>query len=101
MYMYIYFQQNWVNRSVITVHTNLFAKIANCINLQLPIVNLKTTRTCIIVKRTCILIFSKTGLADQSKPCTQIYLQKMANYIYLQLAIRISKNPAFRTCTTP
>ena len=25
-YMYINFKQNWVNRSVITVHTNLFAK---------------------------------------------------------------------------
>ena len=24
--MYINFKQNWVNRSVITVHTNLFAK---------------------------------------------------------------------------
>ena len=36
-YMYINFQQNWVSRSVKTVHTNLFAKIANCINLQLAI----------------------------------------------------------------
>ena len=36
---YINFQQNRVNRSVITVHTNIFAKkIASCINLQLPIV---------------------------------------------------------------
>ena len=25
-YMYINFQQNWVSRSVKTVHTNLFAK---------------------------------------------------------------------------
>ena len=54
----------------------------------------------IIVKRTCTSIFSKIGLVDQSKPCTQIYLQKIANYINLQLAIRISKNQAFRTCTT-
>ena len=58
-------------------------------------------QTCIIVKRTCISIFSKIGLVDQSKPCTQIYLQKFANCINLQLAIRISKNHAFRTCTTP
>ena len=36
-----------------------------------------------------------------TKPCTQIYLQKIANCINLQLAIRISKNQAFRTCTTP
>ena len=32
-YMHINFQQNRVSRSVKTVHTNLFAKIANCINL--------------------------------------------------------------------
>ena len=34
--------------------------------------------TCIIVKRTCtcISIFSKIELVDQSKLCTQIYLQK-------------------------
>ena len=36
--MHINFQQNRVNRSVITVHTNLVAKkIASCINLQLQI----------------------------------------------------------------
>ena len=76
-YMYINFQQNRVCRSVKTVHTNLFAKIASCINLQLPIVILKNRlfQTCIIVKRTCISIFSKIVLVDQSKPCTQIYLQ--------------------------
>ena len=57
-------------------------------------------QTCIIVKRTCISIFSKIGIVDQSKLCTQVYLQKFANCIDLQLAIRISKNHAFRTCTT-
>ena len=36
-YMYVNFPQNPVARSVKTVHTNLFAKIANCINLQLAI----------------------------------------------------------------
>ena len=35
--------------------------------------------TCIIVQRTCIAIFSRIGLVDQSKPCTQIYFQKIAN----------------------
>ena len=50
---------------------------------------------------TYISIFSKIGLVDLSKPCTQIYLQKIANCINLQLANRISKNQAFRTCTTP
>ena len=102
--MHINFQQNQANRSVITVHTNVFAKkIASCINLQLPIAIFKNRpfQTCIIVKRTCISIFSKIGLVDQSKLCTQIYLQKFANCINLQLAIIISKNNAFRTCTTP
>ena len=102
-YMYINFQHNQVNRSGITVHTNLFAKIASCINLQLPIVIFKNRlfQTCIIVNRTCISIFSKIGLVDQSKPCTQIYLQKIANCINLQLAVRISKNHAFRHAQPP
>ena len=72
-------------------------------NLQLPINFFLSQlfQTCIIVKRTCISIFSKIELVDQSKPCTQIYLQKFANCITLQLAIRFSKNHAFQTCTTP
>ena len=41
MYMYINFLQNRVCRSVKTVRTNLFDNMANCINLQLPIVILK------------------------------------------------------------
>ena len=79
--MYINFQQNRANRSVITVHTNVFAKKkASCMNLQLPIKFLKNRlfQTCIIVKRTCLSIFSKIGLVDQSKPCTQVYLEKFA-----------------------
>ena len=93
-YMHINVQQNRVNRSVITVHTNLFAKhIASCINLQLPIRILKNPsfQTCIIVKRTCISNFSTIGLGDLSKPCTQIYLQKIASCINLQLPIVILK----------
>ena len=102
--MYINFQQNRVKAQVMTVLTNLFAKnIASCINLLLRIIIFKNRlfQTCIIVKRTYTSIFSKIGLVDQSKPCTQIYLQKNANCINLQLAIRILKNHAFRTCTTP
>ena len=78
-------------------------KIASCINLQLPIAIFKNRlfQTCIIAKRTCISIFSTIGLVDQSKLCTQIYLQKFAYCINLQLTIRILKNHAFRTCTTP
>ena len=72
-------------------------------NLQLPIYFFlnRHFQTCIIVKRTCISIFSKIGLVDQSKTCTQIYLQKFLNCNNLQLAIRILKNHAYRTCTTP
>ena len=77
------------------VRTKIFAKkIASYINLQLPIVILKKNRffqTCVIVKRTCISIFSKLGLVDQSKPCTLIYLQILASCINLQLPIAILK----------
>ena len=52
------------------------------------------------VKRTCTSIFSKIGLVDQSKPCTQIYLQNNVSCINLQLAIRILKNHAFETRIT-
>ena len=33
-YNYFNFQQNWVSRSVKTVHTNVFAKIISCIDLH-------------------------------------------------------------------
>ena len=36
-------------------------------------------------------IFRKIGLKDQSKLCTQIYLQKIASCINLQLPIEILK----------
>ena len=99
-YMQVKYQLNREKRFVKTVNTK---NKLNCINLQLPIAIFKNRpfQTCIIVKRTCISIFSKIGLVDQSKLCTQIYLQKLANCINLQLAIRISKYHAFRTCTTP
>ena len=52
--------------------------IASCINLQLPIVIFKNRlfQACIFVKRTCMSIFSKIGLVDESKTCIQIYLRK-------------------------
>ena len=81
---------------VITVHTNVFTK-----KFAIEIFKNRLFQTCVIVKRTCVSTFSKIGLVDQSKLCTQIYLQKFANCINLQLAIRISKNHAFRTCTIP
>ena len=99
-YMHVKYQLNQDKRFVKTVNTK---NKLNCMNLQLPIAIFKNRpfQTWIIVKCTCISIFSKIGLVDQSKLCTQIYLQKFANCINLQLAIRISKNHVFRTCTTP
>ena len=99
-YMQVKYQLNRDTRFVKTVNTK---NKLNCINLQLPIAIFKNRpfQTCLIVKRTCISIFSKIGLLDQSKLCTQISLQKFASCINLQLAVRISKNHAFRTCTTP
>ena len=102
--MYINFQQNRANRSVITVHTNVFAKnrkLHEFATTNIFFLKNRHFQTCIIVKRTCISIFSKIGLVDQSKTCTQIYLQNFLNCNNLQLAIRILKNHAYRTCTTP
>ena len=85
------------------MHTNLFAKSRKLHNLQLPILILKKNQlfqTCIILQCTCISIFSKIRLVDQSKPCTQIYLQIIINCINLQLAIPISRNHSFQTWIT-
>ena len=86
--MYINFQQNRINRSVITVHTNIFRK-------KYKLYKFATTKnrlfqTCIIVKRTCISIFSKIGLVDQSKTCIQTYLRK--NRKLHKFATNILKN---------
>ena len=78
-YMYINFQKNQVKTQVMTTCTQIYSqKIASCISLQLLIIIFqhRLFQTCIIVKCNCISIFSKIGLVDQSKPCTQIYLQK-------------------------
>ena len=78
-YMYINFQQNRINRSVITVHTNVFRKKCKLYKFATTNSNFLKNRlfqTCIIVKRTCISIFSNIGFVDQSKTCTQIYLRK-------------------------
>ena len=77
-----------------TVFDGICQKNAICINLQPPIVFFfkRLLKTCIIIKRTCILIFSKIGLIDQSKPCAQIYSQKIA------ICIVIFLNRLFHTC---
>ena len=72
--MYIDFQQNRLCRSVKTVHTNLFAKIANCINLQLAIRISKNQafRTCTTPSRTFRPILSSIGLLGNKLPRKEI-----------------------------
>ena len=58
------FRQNWVNIYL--------QKIASCINLQLPVVYFekkKLFQTCIILKHTCISIFSKNRLSRSIEIC--------------------------------
>ena len=81
----------------------MLQKMASCINLQLPIVILKKSilldmhhhKTYMYINfqqnLTCISIFSKLWLVDQSKPCTLIYWQNIARCINLQLPIVILK----------
>ena len=45
--------------------------------------------------------FQQNQVSRSVKTVHTIYLQKFANCINLQLAIRILKNHAFRKCTTP
>ena len=80
-YMHINFQQNCVIGSVKTVLTNIFTKkmqVAYICNYTNNIFFNQLLQTCIIIKRTCISIFSNIGFVDQSKPCTQMYLPKIA-----------------------
>ena len=56
-YNYFNFQQNGVSRSVKTVHTNVFAKIISCIDLQIP------------------MVFSKKSIiSDKHHPITYMYI---------------------------
>ena len=68
-YMHINFQQNWVSRSVKTVHTNLFAQYRKLHKFATTNSNFEESQsfwTCIIIKHTCISIFSKIGLKHKS-----------------------------------
>ena len=77
--MYINFQQNQVKTQVMTVHTSLFAKNRKLHKFATTNINFKNRlfQTCIIVKRTCISIFSKIGLVDRSRTVhTNLYAKK-------------------------
>ena len=93
-YMYINFQQNWVSRSVKNCAHKLFAKNCKLHKFAtIPIVFFKNQflQTCIIIKRTCISIFSKIGFCRSVKTVHTIYLQKNASRINLQLLLIILK----------
>ena len=47
-------------------------------------------------KRTCISIFSKIGLVDLSKSCTQTFSQKMVSCINVQLAIEFRNQTPYK-----
>ena len=69
-YMYINFQQNWVCRSVkpctlIYLH-NIYRKLHKFATTNSNFFKNGLLQTCILVKRTCISIFSKIGFVDQS-----------------------------------
>ena len=78
--MYINFQQNRANMPCTQMYLQKNPKLHEFATANNFFFN-QLFQTCIIVKRTCISIFSKIGLVDQSKLCTQIYLQKFANCI--------------------
>ena len=105
--MYINFQQNLVNRSVIIVHTNLFAKNRKLHKLATTNSNFHKIDSFRYYRKTYMYInFQQNRVRRSVKTVhTNLYLQKLANCItnciHLQLAIRISKNHAFGTCTTP
>ena len=68
-YMHINFQQNWVSRSVKTVHTNLFAQYRKLHKFATTNSNFEENQhfwICIIIKQTCISIFSNIGLKHKS-----------------------------------
>ena len=97
--MYINFQQTRISRSV--TNRAQVRKLHKFATTDSKFTNHQLFQICINVQRTCISIFSIIGLVEQSKLCTQMYLQKIVSCINLQLAIKNSKNHAFRTCTTP
>ena len=102
MYMYIIFSKILLVDSVKAVHINILAnncKLHKIAKQSLVIfkklitsdMHHRITYICI-----CILIFSKIGLVDQSKPVhTNLFAKKIASGIILQLPIVILKKSFF------
>ena len=104
--MYINFYQNRVSidrSSVKTVHTKLFAKNRKLHKYATYNLNFETKLLSDMHHRITYLYinFQQNRVSRSVKTVHTSLLQIFANCINLQLAIRISKNDAFRTCTTP
>ena len=102
-YMYNNLQRNRVNRSVITVHTCLFTKKS-----QKKLHKFATTNSNYLKKSTLSDMHHRKRYMHinfqqnrVSKSAKTVHTNLMAKSCKLQLAIRISKNHVFRTCTTP
>ena len=102
-YMYINFQQNRVSRSLKSVHTNLFEK--NCKLHKFATTNSNFAKLIISDMNHRITYmyvnFQHNRVGRQIKTVHTKLLQNNVSCINLQLATRILKNHAFRTCTTP
>ena len=107
-YMYINFQQNRVSKSVIIVHTNVFAK-KNRKLFKYATTNsnfFKLTLSDMYHRKTYMNIYFQLNWVSikQTKPCTQIYLQKIAINCKLHkfaAAIKISEIMPFGHALSP
>ena len=79
--MYINFQQSQVSRSVKTVLTSIFAKIRKLHKFATTIGNFEKKSTISDMRHHTTYMYIKIELVDQSKPCSQNCLQKIANCI--------------------
>ena len=88
---YINFRQNGVNRLLKSCPQIYLQDTASCISLQLPIAILKKIdyfRNPSSYNVHVNIFFTKIGLVDQSKQCTQTYLKKNYTLHDMQLNLR-------------
>ena len=102
-YRYINFQQYRVNRSVITLHTNVFAKNRKLHKLSTTNSNFKKlTLSDMRHRETHMYInFRQNRVSRSVKMVRTNLIAKNANCINLQLAIRILKNTPFGHALRP
>ena len=81
--MYVTFHQNRISRSVKTIHTNLFAKNGKLHKIATTNSTFEEIDNSDIRHRITYMCINfqqnQVSIIDQSKPCTQVYLQKNCN----------------------